>query len=75
MLEAATPLASDDPECAAVVLDALVREGIKLRTGVEIAKVGRILAKIQVVLTTPAGAETIDASSGHGRAPAERRGP
>jgi pyruvate/2-oxoglutarate dehydrogenase complex dihydrolipoamide dehydrogenase (E3) component len=59
VLDAATPLASDDPECAAVVLDALVRDGVKLRTGVEIAKVGRVLAKIKVVLATPAGAATI----------------
>jgi pyruvate/2-oxoglutarate dehydrogenase complex dihydrolipoamide dehydrogenase (E3) component len=62
VLEAATPLKSDDRECTAVVLDALGREGIKLRTGVEIAKVGRALAKIQVVLSTPAGAETIEGS-------------
>ena len=62
MLEAATPLASDDPECAAVVLDALVRDGVKLRTRVEIAKVGRVLAKIKVVLATPAGAATIEGS-------------
>ena len=41
VLDAAAPLASDDPECAAVVLDALVRDGVKLCTGVEIAKVGR----------------------------------
>jgi pyruvate/2-oxoglutarate dehydrogenase complex dihydrolipoamide dehydrogenase (E3) component len=62
VLEAATPLASDDPECAAVVLDALVRDGVKLRTRVEIAKVGRVLAKIKVVLATPAGAATIEGS-------------
>jgi len=62
VLDAATPLASDDPECAAVVLDALVRDGVKLRTGVEIAKVGRVLAKIKVVLATPAGAATIEGS-------------
>jgi pyruvate/2-oxoglutarate dehydrogenase complex dihydrolipoamide dehydrogenase (E3) component len=62
VLEAATPLQSDDREAAAVVLDALVREGIKLRTGVEIAKVGRALAKVQIVLAAEAGAETIEGS-------------
>lgn len=62
VLDAAPPFASDDPECAAVVLDALVRDGVKLRTGVEIAKVGRVLAKVKVVLATPAGAETIEGS-------------
>ena len=62
VLDAAAPLASDDPECAAVVLDALLRDGVKLRTGVEIAKVGRALAKVKVVLATSAGAETIEGS-------------
>ncbi len=60
VLEAAVPLASDDPECAAVVLDALASDGVKLRTGVEIAKVSRVLAKVKVVLATAAGAETIE---------------
>ncbi len=62
VLDAAPPLAGDDPECAAVVLDALLRDGVKLRTGVEIAKVSRVLARIKVVLATPAGAETIEGS-------------
>jgi pyruvate/2-oxoglutarate dehydrogenase complex dihydrolipoamide dehydrogenase (E3) component len=58
VLEAATPLASDDPECAAIVLDALAGEGIKLHAGVEIARVRRVLARIEVDIVTPAGAET-----------------
>ena len=62
MLEAATPLAGADPEGAAVVLDALQREGIKLRTGVEIAKIGRALSKIQVVLAAQDSVETIEGS-------------
>ena len=62
VLETATPLASDDPECAAVVLDALVRDGVELGTGIEIAKVGRVLAKVKVVFATPAGAKTIEGS-------------
>ena len=31
VLEAATPLAKDDPECAAIVLDQLEREGVVIR--------------------------------------------
>ena len=50
VLEAETPLRREDRECAAVVLDALAREGIKLRTGVKIAQVRRMLARIQVVI-------------------------
>ncbi len=62
VLEAKTPLAGEDPECAAIVLDALAREGVKLRAGVAITKVRRFLAKVQVVLTTSTGTETIEGS-------------
>ncbi|HTV38823.1 MAG TPA: FAD-dependent oxidoreductase [Xanthobacteraceae bacterium] len=66
VLEAATPLAREDRECATVVLDALAREGVRLRTGVQIAQVRRMLARIQVVLTksddATAGEETIEGS-------------
>jgi pyruvate/2-oxoglutarate dehydrogenase complex dihydrolipoamide dehydrogenase (E3) component len=33
VIEAATPLGRDDPECAAVVLDSLQRDGVAIRTG------------------------------------------
>ncbi len=76
MLEAATPLQSDDAEGTAVVLDALAREGIKLRTGVEIAKVSRALAKVRVVLGTQRqrGDDRRVASVDHRRASAEHGG-
>jgi pyruvate/2-oxoglutarate dehydrogenase complex dihydrolipoamide dehydrogenase (E3) component len=62
VLEAATPLASDDPECAAVVLDALERDGVTLRSGVAIAAVRRVLANIEIDIVTPDGPETIKGS-------------
>ncbi len=62
VLEAATPLAGDDPECAAIVLDALAREGITLRLGVEIARVRRVLARVEIDIATPQGPETIAGS-------------
>jgi pyruvate/2-oxoglutarate dehydrogenase complex dihydrolipoamide dehydrogenase (E3) component len=66
VLEAAMPLASEDRECSAVVLDALAREGVRLRTGVQIAQVRRVLARVQVVVAeagdTTAGEETIEGS-------------
>jgi len=62
VLEKATPLADADPEAAAAVLHALAREGVKFRIGVEIAKVGRALAKLHVVLTTETGVETLEGS-------------
>ncbi len=52
VLETATALADDDPECAAIVLDALAREGVALRTGVEITQVRRLLARVQVDIVT-----------------------
>ena len=62
VLEAATPLAGDDPECAAIVLDALEREGISIRTGVAIARVRRMLARVEIDIETPDGTETIAGS-------------
>jgi pyruvate/2-oxoglutarate dehydrogenase complex dihydrolipoamide dehydrogenase (E3) component len=62
VLSATPPLANEDRECAAILLDALEREGIRLRSGVEIAKVSRSFGKVHVVLATPAGSETIQGS-------------
>jgi pyruvate/2-oxoglutarate dehydrogenase complex dihydrolipoamide dehydrogenase (E3) component len=61
VLEETVPLANDDPECAAIVLAQLAREGISIRAG---AKVVRVEAggKPRVVVATPDGEETIEAS-------------
>ncbi len=58
VLEAAVPLKREDRECTQVVLDALAREGVKLRTGVQIAQVRRVLARVQVVLAKADDAAT-----------------
>ncbi len=42
VLEAATPLANEDPECAAIVLDRLAREGVAIRSGVTVTQVSRV---------------------------------
>ncbi|HTV27015.1 MAG TPA: FAD-dependent oxidoreductase [Xanthobacteraceae bacterium] len=62
VLEAERPLQHEDPECAAVVLDAIAREGIRLLSGVRIAQVRRVLARIQVVIAKSEGSgeETIE---------------
>jgi len=62
VLEAAAPLASDDPECAAVVLDGLAREGVIVRSRVEIVQVRRALSRIQVDIVAGVGTETIEAT-------------
>lgn len=55
VLEADTPLKRQDHECAAVVLDAIAREGIKLRSGIRITQVRRALSRVQVVIAKSEG--------------------
>ena len=65
VLEAAQPLAKDDPECAQIVLDQLEREGVVMRAGVRIASVAKARSKIVVTLGgdgEAAEAETIEGS-------------
>jgi pyruvate/2-oxoglutarate dehydrogenase complex dihydrolipoamide dehydrogenase (E3) component len=62
VLEAATALANDDPECAAVVLAALAREGVAIRAGVEVRSIRRNQDKVQIVIGADGGEETIEAS-------------
>ena len=50
VLEAAEPLAREDKECAAIVLDALAREGVAIRSHVAISRVEAAGAKIKAVL-------------------------
>ena len=60
VLEVARPLAKDDPECAAVLIDQLTREGIKIRTGIDILRVERAATKVRVVIAAGGGEETIE---------------
>lgn len=64
VLEAAQPLAKDDPECAQIVLDQLEREGVVMRAGVRIASVAKLRSRIVVTLEggDEAQAETIEGS-------------
>src|SRR5215468_5738619 len=60
VLEAAEPLAREDAECAAIVLDALAREGVVVRSNVSIARLERAGAKIKALIGD--GGEAIEAS-------------
>ena len=66
VIEAVVPLANEDPECVAVVLDALAREGIALRAGVTVRSVRRAAdgqdAGVQVAIHDGAHEETISGS-------------
>jgi pyruvate/2-oxoglutarate dehydrogenase complex dihydrolipoamide dehydrogenase (E3) component len=62
VIEAGEPLAREDPECAAVVLDALAREGVRLRAGTAVARVAGTDGKIELVMRAEHGEETIAGS-------------
>src|SRR3954463_7377670 len=62
VLEAAAPLAGEELECAAIVLDQLAREGIAIRSGIAVSRVTQAEAKVRVVLNGGNGRETIEAS-------------
>jgi pyruvate/2-oxoglutarate dehydrogenase complex dihydrolipoamide dehydrogenase (E3) component len=59
VLEAAQPLAKDDPECAAIVLDQLEREGVVIRSGVKVVRVD-YAAGVQVATETGGGEEIVE---------------
>jgi pyruvate/2-oxoglutarate dehydrogenase complex dihydrolipoamide dehydrogenase (E3) component len=53
VFETVTPLRHEDRECAAIILEALGDEGVRLRSGVQIAQIRRVLARIQAVIANP----------------------
>jgi len=61
VLEAATPLANEDPECAGILLDQLAREGIAIRAGTNVLRV-EPGARLRVVVAAANNEETIEAS-------------
>jgi pyruvate/2-oxoglutarate dehydrogenase complex dihydrolipoamide dehydrogenase (E3) component len=50
VLEAAEPLAREDAECARILLDALAREGVEIRSKITIVRVDAVGSKIRVVV-------------------------
>jgi len=60
VLEAATPLAKDDPECAAIVLDQLERDGVVVRSGVKIVRIEHASGSVSVTFEGTSGEETIE---------------
>ncbi len=65
VIEAATPLGRDDPECAAIVLDSLRRDGVVIRAGQAVTAVtsqGRAGGKIAVAVKGEQGEETVTGS-------------
>ena len=62
VLEAAQPLANDDPECVAVVLDRLEREGIVIRSGVRVTGIVRAGGVVTATIKTSGAEQTVTGS-------------
>ncbi|HEY1309484.1 MAG TPA: FAD-dependent oxidoreductase, partial [Pseudolabrys sp.] len=60
VLEAATPLAKDDPECAAIVLDQLEREGVVIHSGVKVVRVKHASGSVSVTFEGEGSEQTIE---------------
>jgi pyruvate/2-oxoglutarate dehydrogenase complex dihydrolipoamide dehydrogenase (E3) component len=60
VLEAAQPLAKDDPECATIVLTQLEREGVVIRSGVKVLRVAHASGRVTATIETASGEETIE---------------
>jgi len=50
VLDTAEPLSDEDPECAAILLDAFAREGITVRGHVKVERMRRLRQRVEVVL-------------------------
>jgi pyruvate/2-oxoglutarate dehydrogenase complex dihydrolipoamide dehydrogenase (E3) component len=61
VLEAAAPLAQQDPECAAIVLNQLRREGVAIQDGITIESIAQE-ATVRVRLAGPGGTQTLEGS-------------
>jgi pyruvate/2-oxoglutarate dehydrogenase complex dihydrolipoamide dehydrogenase (E3) component len=73
VLEAAQPLAQDEPECAAIVLDQLDREGVVIHRDVNVISVTHAGATVTVTIETAGAEQTITGShllTAAGRKPA-----
>ncbi len=58
VLEAAAPLAKDDPECVGILLALLEHDGVAIRSGVRVIRIERAQGKVTAVLQGAEGEET-----------------
>jgi pyruvate/2-oxoglutarate dehydrogenase complex dihydrolipoamide dehydrogenase (E3) component len=62
VLEAAQPLAKDDPEAAAIVVAQLARDGVTLRSGVQIVGIAHSVGRVAVTHAVDGVEETTEGS-------------
>ena len=60
VLEAATPLTKDDPECVAIVLDQLDREGVVIHSGANVTRIKHASGSVTVTFEGGDGEETVE---------------
>ncbi len=76
VLEAGAALAQDDPECAAVVLAALERDGVVIRTGVKVTRIAHAIGHLAVTIEADGKEEHVGGTHllvAAGRKPVTRR--
>lgn len=62
VLEAAQPLAKDDPECVGIVLAQLEREGVVIRGGVKVVRVAHATGRVTVTIDAAGQEQAITGS-------------
>jgi pyruvate/2-oxoglutarate dehydrogenase complex dihydrolipoamide dehydrogenase (E3) component len=62
VIDAARPLAREDAECAQIVLDALVREGVEIQPGTSVKSVRQTQGSVELVAVRGKAEETIAGS-------------
>lgn len=60
LCDAAQPLPDDDPECAAIVLDQVIRDGVFLRSGVLFKSIAHSAGKMTLTIEGASGDEKIE---------------
>jgi pyruvate/2-oxoglutarate dehydrogenase complex dihydrolipoamide dehydrogenase (E3) component len=62
VIDAAQPLSKEDPECAAVVIDQLTREGVAIRAAVSVTRIEKAASGVRVFIKSDAGEEPLEGS-------------
>lgn len=60
VVEAAQPMSKDDPECAAIVLTALEREGVVIRAGVKVMSAEHAKDRVTLTIEGSGGEEKLE---------------
>jgi pyruvate/2-oxoglutarate dehydrogenase complex dihydrolipoamide dehydrogenase (E3) component len=62
VVDAAEPLSKEDPECAAVIVDALLREGVAIHASASVTRIGKAASGIRVEIRRDGEATAVEGS-------------